>query len=310
MIVTVTPNPAIDEAYFVPEFRPGRWFRASSVERTPGGRGINVSLVLRELGYSSVATGFVAGYTGDFIRDNLLNLGITTNFIKIKGENRTNTYVVDELGGVETGLTDIGPKVSPGQVERFFADFDRLMKRTDCVVMGGSIPPGVPNDFFRQIIERARLRNTSVFLDAFGPPLEEALLAQPTVVKIDQRFMNSIGGIPLSSIDNLLLISKKIFDQGVDWIITSYFNNCSLFYTPRGVFMAEIPRREIVSVFGAGDSLMAGMAVARQEGMDVQETIRFAMGCVLADVQHVKKGIPSRALVEASMPRVQIDKIS
>ena len=134
-------------------------------------------------------------------------------------------------------------------------------------------------------------------------------MAQPTVVKLDQRFMNSIGGIPLSSIDNLLLISKKIFDQGIDWIITSYFNNCNLFYTPRGVYMAEIPRKEIISVFGANDSLMAGMAAARQEGMDVEETIRFAMACVLADVQHVKKGIPSRALVEASMPRVQIDKI-
>lgn len=309
MIVTVTPNPAIDEAFFVPEFRPGRWFRASSVERTPGGRGINVSLVLHQLGYSSIATGFVAGYTGDFIREKLLTLGITTNFIKTKGENRTNAYVIDEVGGIETGLTDLGPKVSQGEIDRFFASFDRLVERADSVVMGGSIPPGVPNDFFRQVIERARLHNTCVFLDAFGAPLEEALLAQPTVVKLDQRFMNSIDGIPLSSVDNLLLISKKIFDQGVDWIITSYFNHSNLFYTPRGMFMAEISQKEIVSVFGANDSLMAGMAVAREEGMNIEETIRFAMACVLADVQHMKKGIPSRALVESSMSRVQIDKI-
>ena len=98
--------------------------------------------------------------------------------------------------------------------------------------MGGSIPPGVPDDFFKEAINRARHRNIPVYVATFGDPLNLAIEALPTVIKIDQKFMKAVRGISLSALDNLLEISKRIFDEGVDWVITSYFNNSNLFYVP------------------------------------------------------------------------------
>ena len=310
MIVTVTPNPAMDKIYLVPQFRPGRSFHAKDVQISPGGRGVNVSQVLKQLDYDSIATGFLAGHTGEYIRTNLCEQGITTNFTKVSGENRTNLYVIDEIGGVESGLTELGPAVTSAEYEHFLKNLDRLLPRVTCLITGGSLPPGVPSDFFYQVTERARYHNIRVLVDTFGSPLNEAIRGQPNVVKIDQRYMNAVDGIQLSSIDNLLLISKKIFDQGVDWILSSYFSNTSIFYTTRGAFMAEIPRKNVISLFGANDSLMAAMAVAISERMGVEDTIKFAMSSVLEDVQHLTKGVPSRRAIEKSIDSVKLSKIS
>lgn len=309
MIITITPNPAMDEAYMVPEFRPGRWFRATGVNRSPGGRGVNTSIVLKQLGYDSVATGFLAGHSGAYIRDNLLARDISTNFVEIKGENRTNTYIMDELGGLETAVTDTGPTVFEDAQKRFFWNLERLLPRATAVQMGGSLPPGVPEDFFKEAINRVKKKNIPIYVDAFGSALDLAIEALPTVVKLDHRFMDTIRGISLSALDHLIDISKKIFNDGVDWVVTSYFNNSNLFCTTKGFFLGEIKLDRIVTFRSAGDALTAGMVVARQERMGIEDTIRFAMGCVQETVRCAEKGLPSRKAVEAARGDIMIQKI-
>ena len=309
MIVTITPNPAMDESYTTEEFRPGRWFRAKEVYRSPGGRGINVSVILKQLGYDSTATGFLAGHTGASIRDDLLSRGISTNFVNIKGENRTNTFIRDGLGGVETAITDIGPEVYEDAQKRFFWNLDRLLPRATAVQMGGSLPPGVPDDFFRLAIDRVRRRNIPVFVDAFGAPLEYAVEALPTVVKIDHRFMNTIRNISLSALDHLIEISKRIFDEGVDWIVSSYFNRSSVFCTTKGFFMGEIKMEGILTYRSANDALIAGMIAAREERMGIEDTIRFAMACVQETVRWPEKGLPGRESVERALGDIAVQKL-
>lgn len=309
MIVTITPNPAMDEAYITDEFRPGRWFRAKEVHRSPGGRGVNVSIILKQLGYDSVAMGFLAGHTGSYIRDDLLDRGISTNFVQIKGENRTNTFIRDGVGGMETAITDSGPTVFEDAQKRFFWNLERLLQQATAVQLGGSLPPGVPEEFFREAIDRVRRRNIPVFLDSFGKPLDFAIEALPNVVKIDHRFLNTIQNISHSAMDHLIDISQKIFDEGVDWVVTSYFNRSSLFCTTKGFFLGEIKMEGIRTYRSAGDALMAGMIVAREERMGIEETIRFAMACVQETVRCPEKGLPSREAVEASAGDIAIQKI-
>jgi 1-phosphofructokinase family hexose kinase len=309
MMITITPNPAMDEVYSVTEFRPGRWFRAREVNRSPGGRGINVSIILKQLGYDSVATGFLAGHTGSFIRDDLLARGISTNFVHIKGENRSNTFIRDDVGGVETSIADTGPTVYEDAQRRFFWNFERLLPRAAAVQMGGSLPPGVPDDFFKNAIDRARRRNIPVFVESFGAPLNSAIEALPNVVKIDQRFMNEIRSISLSTLDHLIDISKKIFDEGVDWIITSYFDRSNVFCTTKGYFLAEIDVADAVSFRTASDALTAGMMAARAERMGIEDTIRFSMACVKGTVFN-QGGIDlSREMVEGLLGGVTIQKL-
>lgn len=309
MIVTITPNPAMDEVYLTDEFKLGRWFRACDVQRTPGGRGVNVSIILKQLGYDSIATGFLAGHSGSYIRDDLLKRGISTNFVQIKGDNRTNTFIRDRVGELETALTDEGPTVYEDAQKRFFWNLERLLPRASIVQMGGSLPPGVPNDFFKQAIDRARRRNIPVFVDSFGGPLDLAIEALPTVVKIDHRFMNKIRDISLSAFENLVGVSKKIFDEGVDWVITSYFNKSNLFCTKDGFFLGEIKMEGVVTYRCANDALIAGMIVARIERMGVEDTIRFALACVLETMRWEQKGLIDRESVEKSMGDIVIHRI-
>jgi len=309
MIITVTPNPAMDEGYTVSELRPGRWFRAKDVNRSPGGRGINASIVLKQLGYDSVATGFLAGFSGAYIRNNMLERGISTNFVNIKGENRTNTYIFEELGGLETAVTDVGPTVYEDAQKRLMWNLDRLLPRATAVLMGGSLPPGVPVDFFKEVINRVKRKNIPIYIDAFGKALDLAIEALPTVVKIDHRFMNTIRGVDLSTLDHLIEISQKIFDEGVDWVITSYFNHSNVFCTTKGFFLAEIKPERIFTFRSANDALMAGMVVAREERMGLEDTIRFAMACVQENVRYAEKGVPSREAVDAALGDICVEKL-
>lgn len=309
MIVTVTLNPAIDEEYVVPEFVPGGWFRATTTDRSPGGKGINVSLVLKQLGYDSAAMGFLAGFNGEYVRDSLKRLGLTTNFVHIKGETRTNVYIVDEVGHVETGIVEAGPYVKEEALARFMAYYRRLLKRADCILFGGSLPPGVPQGIYRDLIVLARGEGVPTFIDAAGAPLMAGLEGAPTVAKVDHRFMSRLAGVRLSSLDNLIEVVSGLHDRGVEWAVTSYRNYGNVFSTPKGIYLGEYDRKGLVSLFGSDDALMAGLALARTEKMDVEEAIRFSLACAWENSLHVEKGCRSREAVEELVDRVHIEKL-
>lgn len=309
MIVTVTPNPTMDQVYVMSEFRPSRRLRAKSSSRHPGGKGVNVSVVLSQLGFESVATGFLAGHTGSFIRDELLACGVSTNFVSIKGENRTTTFIRDGEYGTETVVTDVGPDVPGDAQKRFFWKLDRLLHRVSAIHMGGSLPPGVRDDLYFQITDRARAYNIPVFLDAYGDPLERALEALPTVVKLDHRQFNSFRSVTQSALDHLIETSKRIYDEGVDWVVSSYFNRTNVFCTTKGFYLAEITQEGLRSYRSADDALMAGMIAARSERMGIEDTIRFAMACVLQTARWEGTGLPNRVAVERSLGEISIQKL-
>lgn len=313
MIVTVTPNPAMDVVYTANEFRPGRWFRAKEAIRAAGGRGVNVSIMLKQLGFDSIATGFLGGHTGNFIRSELLKRDISTNFVNVEGESRSNTYIhemSEMFDGVETVVTDAGPRVPESAQRRFFWKLDRLMPRATAVHIGGSLPQGVPDEFCRDAVDAARRLNIPVFLDTYGPPMDRALEALPTVVKIDHRSINTVRNITQSALDHLIEISKRMFDEGVDWVITSYFNHSSVFCTTKGFYMGELNPERISTVRAAGDALMTGMIVAREDRMGVEDTVRFAMACVTANVGWQGKGIEGgRPRVEELMGEITVSKL-
>lgn len=311
-IVTVTMNPAVDIQYVVPDFRPGRWFRASEVDRSAGGKGINVSIILQQLGYESAAMGFLAGFSGEYIRDTLRRLKLTTNFVNVIGESRTDVYIVDEVGHIETGVAEAGPYISDEALHRFMKNFDRILSRARLVYLGGSLPPGVPQDAYKDLILRCKEAKVPVFVDAFGPALTAALEGVPKVVKFDHRFLFSTLGYPMGDLDDVLELVSEIHDSGVEWSVTTYRAVGNIFYTPEGIYLVDIEREEkeqMVSLLALGDALMAGLMVALLENMDVEKAIRFAQACSLEDTLHVKKGIRGRDMVESLMPKILVEKL-
>lgn len=310
MIVTVTLNPAIDEGYIVEDFSPGGWFRTEASQKSPGGKGINVSLLLDQLGYESAAMGFLAGFSGDYIRDNLRRRRITTNFVHVPGDTRSNVQIIDKLGMMETGISEEGPFIPPDALNRFMSNYKRMLSRASTVVLGGSIPPGVPQDVYRTLITMAKDLGIPTFVDAAGPAFMAAVDAAPSFAKVDHRFMSKLSGKSLFSLDSLMEAVSEIHDHGAGWAVSSYHIYGDLFFTPEGIFLATMAdRKDIVSMFSAGDALVAGLVVANKEGMDVEETIRFSMACAMEDTSHLEKGVGSREGVERYMDRVDIEKL-
>ncbi|PIE54133.1 MAG: sugar kinase [Dethiosulfovibrio peptidovorans] len=310
MIVTVTLNPAVDEDYVVRDFVPGRWFRAMVSEKTPGGKGINVSLLLNQLGHDSAAMGFLAGFNGDYIRDALQRLRITTNFVHVEGETRTNVHVLDELGHLETGLSELGPTISEDALNRFMSNYRRMLKRASVVVIGGSIPPGVPQDIYRDLVTLARDAGRTTFIDAAGPAFMAGIEAGPSFAKIDHRFMSQLSDHPLSSLDNLIDAVSEIHDFGARWAVASYHVYGDVFFTPDGIYLATLgDRSDLVSMFSASDALVSGLIVAYLEGLSSEDAIKFSMACAMEDATHVAKGISSREAAERLMSTVLIEKL-
>ncbi len=312
LIVTVTLNPAVDEEYMVPEFHLGGWFRASSVRQLPGGKGINVSVILKQLNYDSVAMGFLAGFNGEYIRDAMRRMRISTNFVHVKGETRTNVYIVDPVGHMETGIAAMGPYISEEALSRFTINYDRMLKRASLVAIGGSLPPGVSQDYYRTLVEKAKAVGVPVFLDAAGPPLSAALELVPTAVRIDHRFISVTLGYPIDSLDKLVERISQIHAQGVEWAITACATHDGLgniFYTPNGIYVAETDVDQAVSMIGAGDALMAGLIVAYKEGMDTEMTVRFAMACLWEEIAHPGHGIGGMDKVKSLVSRVRLEKL-
>ncbi len=309
LIVTVTFNPAVDEEYLVPEFRPGKWFRSSHVDRSPGGKGINISYMLSQMGYQSVAMGFLAGFNGEYIRDALRRLRITTNFVHVPGETRSNVYVVDEVGHVETGIAESGPYVPEEALSRFLSNYDRMLGRAKLVVMGGSLPPGIPQDIYRDLVDRAKTRGIPTLLDAAGPPLMTAIEGGPSFARIDHRFMARVAGVSLTSLDNLMQVVSRVHDYGVEWAVASYRSYGAVFFSPEGIFLAEYERRSLVSLFGVEDALVTGFIIAREENMDTESAIRFATACAWEDSLHVEKGFRGRSQIEDLVPLVKVEKL-
>ncbi|SMG43789.1 1-phosphofructokinase family hexose kinase [Dethiosulfovibrio salsuginis] len=310
MIVTVTLNPAVDEGYVVEDFSPGGWFRAGSSQKSPGGKGINVSLLLDQLGHESAAMGFLAGFSGDYIRDALRRRRITTNFVHVPGDTRSNVYVLDRLGKVETGISETGPFIPPDALSRFMANYRRMLSRASTVVFGGSIPPGVPQDIYRDLISMAKVLGITTFVDAAGPAFMAAIDAGPSFAKVDHRFMSKLAGKSLFSLDSLIEAVIDIHDHGAGWAVSSYHIYGDLFFTPEGIYLATMAdRRDVVSMFSAGDALVAGLVVANEEGMDVEEAIRFSMACAMEDAAHLEKGVGSREDVLHYMDKVDLEKI-
>lgn len=291
----------MDRTYTAPGFRPGRLLHAKEASMMPGGRGVNVSIILAHLGHRSAATGFLAGHTGAFIRDDLLDRKISTSFVNIIGENKVNTFIVDPDAGTETVMAAQGPAVDEDAVDRFFWCLSRLLPQADALFMGGALPPGMPDTFYRDIIDEAQRSNIPTFVTSSGDVLARSIDSIPTVVKIDDQSAHR-------STESVKQRCRSIFDEGIDWVISTY-EGSNVFCTAKGMFISDIASDGASSHRSADDALMAGMIVARKEHMGVEEAIRFSMACVRESMASSDSLVCDRGSVERTMADIVVQRI-
>ena len=310
MIVTVTMNPAIDKTIEIEALLPGGLNRIQKVEYDAGGKGINVSKTIHELGGSSIAVGFLGGNAGKTIESVLNEWGINNDFIWVRGETRTNTKVYEKSGAL-TELNEPGPQISKEQQEELVKKLEGYANEETLFVLAGSIPNGVDKQIYSEIIPRVHAKGAKVLLDADGELFRNALKEKPDIIKPNRVELEEYFGFDYRvSMEELLEAARKLRAQGIETVAVSMGKSGAMMV--REGYEVKCPALSVKahSTVGAGDAMVAALAYAWENKLGNEETVRLCMAASAGAVTTIGTKPPTRALVDELLEQVVIEQIS
>lgn len=275
MIATITLNPAIDKTVSIPNFAIGKTNRAQIERVDPGGKGINVAKVLRQLGCEVVASGFLAGNNGRYISAYLTEQGIIADFLMVPGETRQNLKIVDPVNKTVTEINEPGSEVEESYFDRLKDKIKELASLCRVIVFSGSLPPGLPEHTYKELIELVRDRGVFTLLDTSGPALWHGLAARPTLIKPNKQEVEEIFRVELGE-DTLLYAVERLLAFGVRIAVISLGAQGALLASGHKKIRAYPPRVETNSTVGAGDAMVAAFAYGLEQGLPLTDTLRLA----------------------------------
>ncbi len=309
MIVSFTPNPAVDKTLVVRDLVAGGVNRALDSYLDPGGKGINVSRVLHRLGVPTLALGVLGGHVGSLLDAALRREGVPSEFVWIDAETRLNVILHDEARGRGTRVWDRGPEVDATCLERVDAMLGRRLEDADVFVTTGSLLRGMPADTHARWIAEARRRGVRTILDADGAWLAAALPAGPDLVKPNVREAESIVGRPLPDEAEVVLAGREILDRGAGAVVISRGGAGSVLVTRDGAWRAVPPTVRLRSTVGSGDSMVAGLAQALAAGRPLVEGLRTGTAAGAATATTVGTSLATADQVRELEPLVRIDEL-
>lgn len=264
MIYTVTLNPAIDYVVGVKDIKTGTVNRTSEEQVFFGGKGINVSRVLSELDIKSVATGFIAGFTGKALKEEMQNLGIETLFTELPdGFSRINIKIKSDE---ETEINGQGPTVSEEYLDKFL-DSLSVLKEGDVLVLAGSVPKSVPDNIYEIIMERFSGKGIKFVVDASGELLKKVLPLKPYLIKPNHIELGEIFGVEINTPDEAETYAKKLQDMGALNVIVSMAEKGALLIDENGEsHFCDALKGEVINSVGAGDSMLSGFLAGIERG--------------------------------------------
>lgn len=264
MIYTVTFNPAIDYVVYTNEMTVGKVNRSKSEQMYCGGKGINVSLILSELGIPSMALGFVAGFTGLAIENGIAEEGVKTDFIHLEnGYSRINIKI---KSGVETELNGQGPQIPEDAISQLYKKLDRL-EDGDTLVLAGSIPVSLPSDIYEKILARVSNRNIKTVVDATKDLLLNVLKYKPFLIKPNNHELEEMFGITLSNEDEIIAHAKKLKEMGAVNVLVSMAGDGAILIDADGkIHKCGVCKGKVKNSVGAGDSMVAGFLAGLYKG--------------------------------------------
>lgn len=264
MIYTVTFNPAVDYVVRTKKLTAGEVNRSESEEIYFGGKGINVSIVLSELGVKSKALGFVAGFTGDAIEKGVAEKNIDADFVHLKdGFSRINVKIKSDE---ETELNGQGPNIAAEAVEELFAKLDEI-KDGDTIVLAGSIPSSLPTDIYERILERLKNRNIRAVVDATKDLLMNVLKYKPFLIKPNNFELGEIFGVEMKTTDDIITYAGKLREMGARNVLISMAGDGAVLLDENGkTHICGVCRGRVRNSVGAGDSMVAGFIAGCEKG--------------------------------------------
>jgi 1-phosphofructokinase family hexose kinase len=287
MIVTVTLNAAVDRTLLVPNFQVGQRHRASIGFLSAGGKGINVGRALKRLGVPVVCTGLAGGRNGTLLVEELTQEGILNDFVRIRGESRTSTAVLDPTSNFYTEINEWGPEVADDELDTLREKLAYLTQGAEFVVFAGSLPRGVEADFFAEVVRDTGRRHQLAVVDTDGEPLRVGTAAEPYLVAPNVREAEELVGHEFVDDEDLASALDEIAELGARNVLITLETGCyALLREDRNEvrLRARVPELEPVSRIGAGDSLLAGFLAARAAGRSFEDAVRSAVATGAASV--------------------------
>lgn len=295
MIYTVTFNPSLDYIVSVDNFKAGEVNRTTDEIIFPGGKGINVSIVLKNLGFDNTALGFMAGFTGDEISRLLEEKGVKTDFIHVKkGLSRIN---VKMRSNEESEINGRGPEIMQEDIDKLYKQLDKLQEG-DTLVLAGSIPSVMPESMYMDIMRHLQDKKIDIAVDATRDLLVNVLPYKPFVIKPNNHELGEIFNVKIETKDDVVRYAKKLQEKGARNVLVSMAGDGAVLVTEDGQeFRAEAPKGDLKNSVGAGDSMVAGFVAGYLTKKDYFEA--FKMGVCTGSASAFSEELATKAEVEA-----------
>ena len=301
MIYTITFNPALDYIVKMDDFNLGHVNRTNSESVYAGGKGINVSIVLNNLGVKSKALGFIAGFTGDEIEREVRNFGCDTDFIKLKeGMSRINVKIKAD---VESEINGGGPNISEEALNELYMQLEKL-ESGDILVLAGSIPKTMPVDIYERIMERLQTKGVKFIVDTTGDCLLRVLKYKPFLIKPNHHELGDLFNVKLNGKEEIIEYAKKLKEMGAENVIISMAGDGAILINSNGeVTISNVPKGVVKNSVGAGDSMVGGFITGYINSGNVEEA--FKLGVATGSASAFSEGLATKEYVYELLKQVK-----
>ena len=273
MIYTVTLNPSIDYIVFLDQYRPGELNRSTSTAKFAGGKGINVSRVLKTLQVPSVALGFIGGFPGRFIKNQLENAGIQTDFTEVSEDTRINIKLKNEQ---ETEINAAGPTISETHFQSLLQRIQQITPE-DIVVLAGSVPSSLPPTTYEKIAQIVQKNGAKLVVDAEKGLMKGILKYQPLFVKPNQNELEEMFDVQLKNDKDIVHYATHLIEQGAQAVLVSLGGDGAIYVDTQNAFKIEAPQGQVINTVGAGDSTVAGMLAGEFADLPIKQRLQLAI---------------------------------
>ncbi|TLS39065.1 1-phosphofructokinase [Pseudalkalibacillus caeni] len=303
MIYTCTLNPSVDYIVKLDELKQGEVNLAAQDSKIPGGKGVNVSKVLKRLGIESRILGFVGGFTGSFIENVLQEEQLGTDFIKVDGDTRINIKLKSQE---ETEINGLSPDINENHLNLLF-DKLSVIEEGDLLVLSGSVPGCIRNSIYKELIESISSK-ARVIVDSKGEPLKKALQANPFLVKPNHHELGDLFDVRVDSIEKAKVYGQKLIEMGAQNAIVSMAGEGAILFTGEKAFRSTVPKGEVKNSVGAGDSVVAGFLSAIVKGEEIVDAFRF--GVASGSATAFSEGFCTIEQVNRLIPQVLVKELT
>lgn len=298
MIVTVTVNPALDKTMILKKVSMGEVNRVETVRNDMGGKGINVSKVLKSLGEPSLATGFLGGILEEVFRKELKQLGIEDQFLSVSGDTRTNLKIVDEGRKKYTDFNEPGPEITEKELALFHERFKSLLFEGDLLVLSGGLCKGLPKDLYAILMKEAKSRGVKVLLDAEGEALTYGIQEKPFLLKPNEQELAGYLKKETLKREELLEAGQKLLEEGIPLVLVSRGEKGSVLFSQEGIFESKGLKVSVKSTVGAGDAMVGAAAYGLRKGYGAKKLLAFAEASGAAAVAKEGTQAPSKEEID------------